>query len=236
MVFRTGLLNSRGLAILAVFIALIVSGCQTTTKFNMPEVKLGGTDAKQKILLMPLDVELSELTAGGINEPKAEWTENAKKHIKRSVRTFFSAKGVPLTIYNEEDISPEIIQITKLNMLVSQNIWVQKYINLPTQKDNFDWPLGEDIKVLRARYDADYALFLYMRDSYASSGRVAVMFLSAALGAGVRGGVQIGYVTLVDLGSGKVVWFNNLARQQGDLRKWEPAQKTVSTLFSSFPE
>ena len=46
-----------------------------------------------------------------------------------------------------------------------------------------------------------------------------------ALLKGLAGGSQTGYASLVDLRTGRVVWFNNLARGFGDLREPEPARK-----------
>jgi len=58
----------------------------------------------------------------------------------------------------------------------------------------------------------------------------------ALLGVGLAGGAQTGYASLVDLRTGRVVWFNNLARGFGDLREPEPARETVEALLKSFPE
>jgi hypothetical protein len=61
------------------------------------------------------------------------------------------------------------------------------------------------------------------------------MVALAILGVGITGGIQIGYASLVDLKSGRVVWFNNLVRMSGDLREPKPAQETVEALLSGFP-
>ena len=91
------------------------------------------------------------------------------------------------------------------------------------------------MKPLHDKFDAQYALFLWVRDSYASAERRAAMVAMAFLGVSMSGGVQIGYASLVDVRSGKVVWFNRLARGRGDLRDAPAAQATVKELLSGFP-
>jgi hypothetical protein len=49
------------------------------------------------------------------------------------------------------------------------------------------------------------------------------------------GGEQVGYASLVDLNTGRVVWFNQLNRMSGDLRNPAPAVETVEALLKDFP-
>jgi hypothetical protein len=92
-------------------------------------------------------------------------------------------------------------------------------------------------KPLGKEHNADYALFVYMKDSYATAGRAAVMIFAALMGVhGVQGGVQVGHASLVDLNSGDVSWFNIVGRGTGDLREAKPAIETVNALMSNFPK
>ena len=91
------------------------------------------------------------------------------------------------------------------------------------------------MKPLQEKTGADYALFTWVRDSYASSERKAALVAMALLGVGLAGGVQIGYASLIDLRTGQVMWFNNLARATGDLREEKPALETVEALLRNFP-
>lgn len=88
---------------------------------------------------------------------------------------------------------------------------------------------------VRAKTGADYALFVWVRDSYASAERKAAMIAMALLGVGISGGAQVGYASLVDLRDGRVVWFNDLRRGHGDLREMESAIETAEALLKGFP-
>ena len=79
-------------------------------------------------------------------------------------------------------------------------------------------------------------LLSWIRDSYASAERVAATIILAVVGIGIHpGGVQVGYASLVDLNTGRIVWFNQLARSTGDLREPEKAAETLDVLLARFP-
>jgi hypothetical protein len=61
------------------------------------------------------------------------------------------------------------------------------------------------------------------------------MIALAVLGVGVSGGTQTGYASLVELETGRVLWFNQLLRASGDLREAEKAVETIDTLLGNFP-
>ena len=136
------------------------------------------------------------------------------------------------------------LQLIKLHGVVGNSILIQRYrpeLMLPTKRKikTLDWSLGQAVRPLRKRYDADYALFIFVRDSYATEGRAALMMVTAILSMGrfiPGGGAQIGFASLVDLQSGEIVWFNPLARAEGDLRTAGPAKETVKQLLTGLPK
>ena len=91
------------------------------------------------------------------------------------------------------------------------------------------------MKPLQEKSGARYALFIYVRDSYASAERKAAMVAMAVLGIGLSGGTQSGYASLVDLESGRVLWFNRLLRASGDLRESGAAAESMAALLTGFP-
>lgn len=233
--------RSRFLASVIV-VSLFISGCQTTSFYVSKH--LARPDPGVRILLMPSDVELSEMTAGGLTEPNAEWTATAEKLITAILHDKMSERGAAFSVYKLEskdfDIESDLVQLKKLHGAVGNAIMVHKYFpvfELPHKKQQFDWTLGPKVRVFRQKYDADYALFIYLRDSYTSGGRAIAIFLAAALfGVALQGGTQVGFASLVDLDSGEIVWFNRLFRGTGDLRQRTPAEETVSVLLKDFPK
>jgi len=234
-------MNFRDRSLSLILIALAVAACSQTKAFYGSET-LKSRPAEARVLLMPPDIELYELTAGGMPDPKADWTATARSHVAAALREELVGKKAKLLVYERPVDSPSKEythnQLIKLHEAVGAAILRHKYISslaLPSKGDKFDWGLGRGANVLSQEYDTQYALFIYLRDSYASAGRVAVIVGAALFGVGVPGGRQVGFASLVDLHGGEVVWFNRLESATGDLRSPEPARKAVKELLSDLP-
>lgn len=199
--------------------------------------------AASKLVLVPFDMELFSLSAGGVLEPRADWTDAAQKHFRTALMARKDIVG-PGTLELKESDLDELGQLNALHGTVAEAVFahhMMKMPALPTKNEALDWTLGDAVTPLRARTGADYALFFWVRDSYATAERkatmVAMTIVGAALGVAVipAGGQQIGYASLVDLKTGRIVWFNNLMRASGDLREAVPAAETVEALLKTFP-
>ena len=219
----------------------LVSGCAPSTAL-LREKNWQRAPGTVRVVVMPPDVQLSELTVGGLLEPKADWTEQGRQHVFAALEGHLQTKKATVVPYQQpanggEDEAADD-QLIKLHDAVGGAILVHKYLPvlaLPTKGDRFDWTLGSSVKDLQARTGADYALFVFFRDSYASAGRVALIVGAAILGVGVPGGQQVGFGSLVDLRTGDLLWFNRLINPAGDLRTPEPAMKAVDTLLVQLP-
>lgn len=225
------------MAMLAVF---ALTACVQTAHKTTGTLKAGTEN--RRIVLMPVDIELSVLNAGGVTEPRADWTAAGREHVRGALAAHTSEFEAEIVVPDNGDILDDLdrdqLQIVKLANAVGHSILLHEYVPvhaLPTKKGEFDWTIGPEAKLLKEKYDADYALFVFLRDSYASSGRVAVIIIGAIFGVGLQGGVQVGTATLVDLDTGQVVWFNRLARASGDLRNAEAATETIKFLLTDFP-
>ncbi|MDO8605589.1 MAG: hypothetical protein Q7R40_03550 [Phaeospirillum sp.] len=223
----------------SLFLIALLSACSTT---HFQSETLARPRETPGILLMPLDVELSEVNAGGVAEPKADWTDQARGNMTAALRDIMAGRRANVVVFDDNRLSPEdgalTTQLMKLHEAVGMSIRAHKVglFPLPTKQGKFDWSLGPDVAVLRRNFDADYALFVFMRDSYSSAGRVMVIAAAALLGVGIPGGQQIGFASLVDLRSGDVTWFHLHARGTGDLRTTEPARETTTALLEQFPK
>lgn len=188
------------------------------------------------VLIAPLDVELFSMSAGGVLEPKADWTAAAQAHMKDAIQSKALRMGLKTKVLNA-DAADENAEVLGLHAAVAQSIALHHFgpMKLPSKDEKLDWSFGDAFKGLSQSTGARYGLFTWVRDSYASSERVATMIVMSMLGIGVTGGVQVGYASLVDLDSGKVLWFNRLMRGSGDLREAKPAAESVDALLQAFP-
>lgn len=193
-----------------------------------------------RVVIMPTDIELFSMSAGGVLEPKADWTEAASRHFKAAMvakKQKLDLTTVELTA-NQAD---EADEVNALHGAIARAISVHHFgaLALPSKEGKLDWSMGESAQLIRKMTGADYALFSWVRDSYTSDERKAAMVAIAVLSLGrvvpTAGGLQTGYASLVDLNTGRVLWFNRLQRASGDLREAEKAAETVDTLLSEFP-
>ena len=188
------------------------------------------------VAIMPTDIELFEISGGGVVEPKADWTEAASKYFKTALIQKKQALGLNSVELNERQ-ADELAEVNALHGAIARSIGLHHFgpLSLPTKEGKLDWSLGETVQAVRKATGADYALFSWVRDSYASAERKAMMVALAFLGVGVGGGIQTGYASLVDLRSGRIVWFNSVLRGTGDLREPDKAAETLNTLLDHFP-
>jgi hypothetical protein len=193
--------------------------------------------AGSKLVIVPADMELFSISAGGVQEPKADWTDAAQRNFKAALAARRGLLGANVVELRDADLD-EFAELNALQRAVAQAVFVHHTglgMRLPTKNERLDWSLGDAGKPLKAKTGADYALFTWIRDTYASNERKAAMIAMALIGAISTGGEQTGYACLVDLDSGRVVWFNDLRRMTGDLRDEKAAMETVETLLTGFP-
>jgi hypothetical protein len=221
---------------------LTVAACQSPQ--HVESAKQLKRDAGQsRILLMPTDIELQELTAGGVLEPKADWTEAAKGYLSQALQEQEQTRNLRFVAYDEASASQErrdeLHQLYKLYAAVGAGIFNHQFagpLQLPTKAKGFDWSLGPAMKALGQQYGADYALLTFVRDSYSSAGRQALIVLAALARVSVQGGQQVAFTSLVDLQTGDIVWFNRVIKTTGDLRNPEGARSAAVELFTGFPQ
>ncbi|MDB5860374.1 MAG: hypothetical protein JWQ76_4063 [Ramlibacter sp.] len=223
----------------AVLALLLAAGAaQAQEAPSSPKLAPGFTarPAASRLVIVAPDMELYSISAGGLVEPRADWTEQAQKNLAAALARESGRLGVntsQLTAAQMDDFS----EVAALHRAVASAISIHHFGNLklPTKSDRLDWSLGEAVAPLKAKTGADYALFTYLRDSYASTERKLTMLGMALVGAFMPGGEQRGYASLVDLNTGRVVWFSGLDRMWGDLRDGGAATETVEALLKGFP-
>jgi hypothetical protein len=229
------------LGIGGILLPALLAACTQTDSLSKSE-EFQRPSGIARVLLMPSDIELYELLASGLQEPRAQWTEAAKRNVDAAIADLLRPENAELLPYVAPVGDPAAerrhTQLLKLHDAVGASILLYQYggfNQLPGKAGRFDWTLGSGASQLQREFDADYALFVYMRDSYSSEGRKAMMIGLALLGIGVSGGTQVGFASLVDLRSGDIVWFNRLISSVGDLRTPEPAHDAVEELLSGQP-
>lgn len=236
----------------AAFAALLLMGTPITSavaktkadaSFSFPK------DQPIRIVLLRPDIEVATLGAGGVPTPNPDWTADARKHIESALMKSQAGRGieiVPMTELSGEDAA-YVQEYQSLFRAVGTSVMVHNYAQkLPSKKQadgkyRFDWTLGPGASRVGTLGGGTYGLFVFGYDAYATAGRktmqIFMLLASAALGGGFfpQGGQHFSYASLVDLQSGKIVWFNFFADKKGDIRTVEGAQIRADKLLETLP-
>jgi len=230
-------------------LAAAVSGCVQTRQ--VADVYFTPPKGDYSLLVMRPDVTVNALTTGGMAEPRADWTEQARANIVAALRAEEAGRGGEVKVLDRRDSLPgvsadSVADLERLHAAVGNSIALHKYLGayLPAKRrKGLDYTLGEDAVALGRKTGFDYALFMYAEDNVASAGRTALQVLGVAgcaIGfcAPSGGSRQFAYASLVDLRTGDVVWFNVLQTGSqlpgvsfGDIRKPEGAAQMVDRLL-----
>jgi hypothetical protein len=227
-----------------------MSACVQTRQFA--DVQFTPPQGDYKLLVLRPDVTVGSLTTGGMVEPRADWTDQARSNIVAALRAQQASRGGRVQFIERRTELPgvtadEIADVERLNYAVAESIVIHKYLGdyLPTKRGKgLDWTLGEDAVRLGQKSGYDYALFMHAEDQVASTGRIVLGVIGLAgcfvgfCAPNVGGATQLDYASLVDLKTGEVVWFNVVqAGSQvpgikfGDLRTPQGAEQMVERLL-----
>lgn len=195
-----------------------------------------------KIVLMRPSIRAGAQSTGGMFEPNADWTQQARENIGRALARAQGGLGNSVVDYAEPTGADpaQIAEYQALFSTVAGSVIEYQFFKgnrLPTKKrkDQFEWGLGADVGKLPGLEGADYALFITTEDHYGSTGRKILQIFAAIARISVKSGEHKGYAGLVDLKTGELVWLNADLAMGGDVRDAEGAEKRVSQLLEGFP-
>jgi hypothetical protein len=233
----------------AAAVLLTLSAASAAVAQERTAVKQGfelPANSGKKILVFRPKVSVGAQSTGGLFEPNADWTDKARKNIQAALLKLQARLGNTIVSAPEAygDQARLVEEYTNLFDAVSQAVVGYQFFvgnRLPTKKrDNkagvFDWSLGEGVRDLPGAQDADYALFIYNKDAYGSTGR-KILQVVALLGPGIaiKSGEHKGAAGLVDLKTGDLLWLNADFAMGGDVREVDGAEKRVGQLLEEFP-
>ena len=225
--------------ILVTLACVVLAGCTVTNQRLAAQADIGAPAPNSKVLLVRPDVQLALLTASGLQEAKADWSRQGREDLTSEMKLALEHKSHLFEAFDPDAVQdPHALQILRLHDAVGQSIMAFNYglIHLPTKTGTFDWTLGDGAQAIGRERNADYAVFVTAHGTYASAGRKAMMMAAALVGASVPLGSQRVFASLVDLKTGRIVWFNvAVAGPDADMRTEEGAKSLVESLLKGAP-
>jgi len=195
-----------------------------------------------RIVLMRPSIKVGAQSTGGMFEPNADWTAQARDNIGHALAAAQATLGNSVAPYDESMAGDPAALNQYRNLFSSLAGSVIEYQffrgnRLPSKgrKGEFDWSIGSEIASLPGLRDADYILFITTEDHYGSTGRKILQVAALLGGVSVTSGVHKGYAGLIEVKTGQLVWLNADRQMGGDVRTPEGAVKRVAQLLEGFP-
>lgn len=223
-------------------ILFLVSGCATTVK-KSPFFD-ARVDTIKTIAVMPSDVKVYQLTAGGVREEIDEWSDKAKELTRGALEKYLGDKaGYHIKFIDKEWLKSNYKELWDINRALYEAVSISAIMHAYTMTDNsfpakvkdFDYTLGSELKELAVTCDADALLFVYGFNHEATAGRTALFWFSMIIGGPVPINPSLMTIGLVDAGSGDIDWFNIHSVEMGDsFRHKEHIDRIMAGMLQDF--
>lgn len=224
---------------------VVVIGC--TPSYHLAPDAGPQLGTVKRVVLLPPEVNVYELSTGGVREKMDEWSELARRNVVQSLfGSVAFMKGATVCSLETDRLSSAQIQnlkeTTSLHDVVDASICQHTYGDyaFDDKVKRFDYTLGPEVRGIDST--ADVYIIVTGVDHISSSSRKAAqagaVVLGALLGFGVApsGGVTAMTLSIVDASTGRVLW-HSLRGSAGnhDLRNPASTSALVRDLFKNFP-
>lgn len=193
------------------------------------------------VRLVPPEVKVYELTAGGVPEWKDDWSSTAKHNIVEAAVKNLQARGIqvsqgamPGEIENE---LADIMSLYKAASSCMRTYSIGK--NAFPTRAGLDYSVGT-VRPVLDKTGSDALLVIFGSDRISSAGRKALIttgfILGVLTGLGTVQGGGAAYVEAALIGpTGKILWFRPKVDGTSDLRDVDSSRKFMADIFSDFP-
>jgi len=232
--------------VIVVFV-LLLAGCSSGPGYKLHYTLKEDPKARpiKRAVLLPVDVDVSELTLGGSMEEVPEWSQKAEDNVRKAVLFVRDPDENKVFVRHVDSSSLEPDEQKKLEehlalftMVASNALWTELPGNNAWQfkQAHFDYTIGDGMSFLKDKYDIDAGLIVIGEDVISSSGRKTAAVVGAVFGVGIPMGYTLLIGGLVDFKTGDILWLNHVVQAGAlDLREPEDARNFAMSLMSGYP-
>lgn len=195
----------------------------------------------KKVVLLPPQVFVFELSAGGVPTRMADWEAAARDNLTsaatRMARDLNLFDLVPAPRLETPDLDLLEAHIGLYDR-VAQSVFVYGRGNQSAwehKKSEFDYTVGSGLAFLREQTGADAALIVLGSDFISSGGRKAAFIAGLAIGIVMPLGQSFMTAGLVDLKTGDVQWMSFDSSGSLDSREAADIDDLMRTLYQTYP-
>jgi len=195
----------------------------------------------KKVVVLPVNIEVVEVTAGGVEETVPDWSKEASQSVLKALSAAIDKQGL------KEIAAPRLSGASAAN--VDEHLALYKLVVNTAARlgwkhkiKHFDYSIGPGLREVVDKAGADVAIMVYGRDYVSTAGRKAravagnIPIVNIFTGPAPELGHSFIHVGVVDLRTGDLLWMNsNVRKGSTNLRDPDDAAKMVKTIFEWYP-
>lgn len=197
----------------------------------------------KKILLLPPQMFVAELSAGGVIQKQDDWTRAASENLLAATETYFREQGSRFETVRMPLLEGEDADRVESHIGLYDRVAYAIYIygrgldnGWQHKKAEWDYTLGGGLAFLREKTGADAALIFTGTDIISTGGRKAAFAVGLMLGIAIPVGQSFISVGLADLKTGEIRWMSYDQSMTLDSRDPTAVQELVKDFFASYPQ
>jgi hypothetical protein len=194
----------------------------------------------KKVVLLPPQLFVYELSAGGVPTRMADWEATARDNIVAAATRLAQQAGLELV--PAPTLDPQLADQLEAHIglydRVAQSVFVYGRGDQAAwahKKNEFDYTLGPGLTFLREHTGADAALIVLGSDFISSGGRRAAFIAGLALGVVMPLGQSVVTAGIVDLTTGDVLWMSFDSSLSMDSRAPADVDSLMRDLYQTWP-
>lgn len=228
-------------AVMLVAASLMAIPAYAAMSATNPALLRSADSRPNKVVLLPPQVFVYELSAGGVSTRKADWEATARANLSsaairlaRDAGLFEVTPAPSLDPVVQEQLDAHIGLYDRVADSIfvygrgEKSAWAHK-------KEEFDYTIGPGLAFLREQTGADAALIVLGSDYISSSGRKAAFVVGLALGVVMPLGQSFISAGVVDLKTGDVQWMGFDSSSSMDTRNPENVDELMQKLYATWP-
>jgi hypothetical protein len=210
-------------------------------KSNVPELEARAENMK-KIVLLPPEITVCELTAGGVKEKREKWCEAGKKNVEKALVDTLKEKDVRLKFmkvnrWNKKEIEDihALYRAVGISIINHTFMYAGNMNVFPERIENFDYSIGSVEKLVK-KNKADGLLIVYANDEVSTKGRKILEIVRAINPFAQREGEITSMVAALTDETGAILWFRTMVNNgKYDLRDSKSTYAFVEELMNEYP-
>jgi hypothetical protein len=196
----------------------------------------------KKVVVLPVSIEVLEVTAGGVAEEVPEWSAEASENVFKSLSAAIK-QDATLKEVSAPALSSKSIDVVDEHMAL-YSLVVNTAISTGWQHKvrRFDYSIGSGLTALQRKTGADAAVMVYGQDYVSTAGRKAkavagnIPIVNIFTGPPPKLGHSFIHIGVVDLRTGDILWMNSDYREGAtNLRDHSDASEIISAVFDWYP-